>query len=135
MAQKDDNIDNISRERINSIREEIKCIQCDLASISDGLKNKAIGDVQIATKLDAVNDRVSRLEEIILFGSSPVTISISEIKTSITEINRKLEMISKESSDMKVAGINRQASNWKAIVMLIGSIIASLSALAVALIK
>lgn len=135
MAQKDDHIDNISRERIDSIREEIKCIQCDLASISDGLKNKAIGDVQIATKLDAVNDRVSRLEEIIIFGNNPVTISISEIKTSITEINRKLEMISKESSDMKVAGINRQASNWKAIVMLIGSIIASLSALAVALVK
>jgi hypothetical protein len=135
MAQKDDHIDNISRERIDSIREEIKCIQCDLASISDGLKNKAIGDVQIATKLDAVNDRVFRLEEIIIFGNNPVTISISEIKTSITEINRKLEMISKESSDMKVAGINRQASNWKAIVMLIGSIIASLSALAVALVK
>lgn len=141
----DEHIDIISRERIESIKEEINYLSCRIDEYSKGAMKKALGDIQTATNLSQLKEIVDHLNKVVLTGNGGykslrsnvdfLNERVDKLKIDVKELENKINGIKRDDSSIRVAALNSNDNNWKTTALLIGTILTSVTALIIALIQ
>lgn len=132
-------VDLVARERIDSLKEEIRQMNHRVNHLAEGAIEKIRGDAKLVTRVEQLQSLVDALDEILIRGGihtpslksqmDNLRVEIESLKKDLIELRENLKKSEEARSSVEVAKIESRSLNWKATATLIAAVVTSLVAL------